>query len=102
MYSRFQRPGFQIPQAKLSRGVLLIFTIPAQHTKIVRKRSVIQWGQTIDPLSSWLNACKCPLQLSRIRAVILGFRGVKGTNPQIVPPNVYDEQPRLLAFDKRK
>ena len=56
----------------------------------------------IDPLSFWLNACKCPLQLSRITAVILGFSSVKGTNPQILPPKVSDEQPRLLAFGKRK
>ena len=52
--------------------------------------------------SKQVNACKCPLHLSRITAVILGFSGVKGTNPQILPPNVYDEQPRLLAFGKRK
>ena len=39
----------------------------------------------IDPLSFWLNACKCPLQLSRITAVILVFSSVKGTNPQILP-----------------
>ena len=56
----------------------------------------------IDPLSFWLNACKCPLQLLRITAVILGFSSVKGTNPQILPPKVSDEQPRLLAFGKRK
>ena len=56
----------------------------------------------IDPLSFWLNTCKCPLQLSRITAVILVFSSVKGTNPQILPPKVSDEQPRLLAFGKRK
>ena len=56
----------------------------------------------IDPLSFWLNTCKCPLQLSRITAVILVFSSVKGTNPQILPPKVSDEKTWLIGFRKEK
>ena len=95
---------FSIPKVRISDSTSKTFPGRFAYIYHTSTRKLLEKGegQTIDPLSSCLNACKCPIELSRITAVILGFSGVKGTNSQILPPNVYDEQPRLLAFGKRK